>query len=185
MTYFPDMIGGFLLEWMHIVKSIPWWVYLLVFVIGKMAFQATQTKVVPLKKLYIMPAIVVFMAVHNLLIQPSQNAGLIAAWAVAILLGVGIGWKVVSGLELKFDKNNFLVELPGSWSTVILMVLIIASKVLIGYEASVHRELVQQSGFQLLAMGVSGVCTGIIVGRVIGYTYQLLSSESQTIEKVR
>lgn len=158
---------------MNMLNSIPLWVYLVFFFIVKVGIQASQTRIVPLKKLYIMPAFFIAMAVHNLLIQPSLDVVLLLGWTGATLVGLLIGWKLAMGLDLKLDRANYMVEVPGSWSTLVLMLMIFGSKFFIGYETAANRELAHQTSFQVLVFAISGLCTGIMVGRVIGYTQQL------------
>ena len=105
----------------------------------------------------------------------------IGVWAVAAAVGLYGGWLIVSRLALAYDKDRFLVRLPGTWSTVVVIVLVFSSKFYLGYTAATDPTHVG-TGMNLLALAVSGFGTGVVTGRVVGYFYRFLSSTSVRLE---
>jgi len=46
---------------------------------------------------------------------------------------MGIGWTITSSVVIMADKKKSLVKVPGSWSTLIVVLLIFAVKWYFGY----------------------------------------------------
>ena len=71
-----------------------------------------------------------------------------------------------------------LLEVPGTWTTMIFILIIFSAKYYFGYQLSVDPELINQIHFEFLLLGVSGVLTGLFTGHFICYVYRLHMSPS-------
>lgn len=162
----------------QVLGHLPWWVYLLVLYLVKIGMDTLQPQIVPMKKLVITPVIFIYLSVHSLLSQSSVTQVQIVVWAMAAVFGVGAGIWLVSQLELAFDKKQYLVRIPGTWSTLAVILLIFSSKFYLGYAAATDAAQTGQQGLKLVALAGSGLGSGIITGRVIGYFHRFLSSKS-------
>ena len=167
-----------MVAWSQAVMHIPWWVFLLVLYVCKMGIQATRSSVVPIKKLIITPVIFAYLSVHSLLTQPTLTFLQIGSWTAAVAIGGFLGWRLVMGLNLQFDKAQQLVRLPGTWSTLIVMLCIFAGKFYMGYEISQGES---NAFLGLIALMVSGCGTGVVCGRVLGYFVQFMNSSSVSL----
>ncbi|HWR38469.1 MAG TPA: hypothetical protein VN611_03135 [Patescibacteria group bacterium] len=160
------------------LTHIPWWVYLLILYVAKVGLQATRPSIVPVKKLVIAPLIFAYLSIHSLMLLPNISMIQVGVWSGAIVAGLLGGWWLVSRLTLAFDKNRMLVQLPGTWSTLLVMLCVFLSKFYMGYEAAQGGQM----GLNLIALTVSGFSTGVICGRVLGYFYRFTSSSSVNLE---
>ena len=163
----------------------PWWVYLLFAYLIKVGIQASKMRVVSLKKLFIIPAIFTFMSVHTLIASFNVSAFTISAWSGAILIGMMLGWLQIYRFRLKVDTQHTLIQVPGTWSTLIIIIIIVTTKYYFGYELAVDPKLAEQTWFEFSMLGVSGICTGLFIGRLICYIYRLKTSVSIHLTKNR
>lgn len=156
----------------------PWWVYLLLLYLISIGIRASKTNIVLLKKLFIIPIIITFMSVHTLIASFAISAFTITTWSGAILIGTILGWLQIYRLTLKVDKQHALIQVPGTWSTMIIIIIIFATKYYFGYELSVDPNLVDQTGFEFSMLTVSGVCSGLFIGRLLCYLYRFQTGSS-------
>ncbi len=169
----------------QIFHVVPWWVFLLAFLIFKMGMRATKPQVVPLKKLYTAPALLVLLALDNLWGQIVSGHANILAWLIGSVFGGWSGWKVALSMALEFDHDKRLVKLPGSWSVVAIMLIVIGGKVIVGYETSLNQGAAATSLLMSVVFIVSGFCTGILIGRAAGYFRQFSKSKSVSLQETR
>jgi len=70
----------------------PWWVYFLFIYLMFIGYKSSKTGVVPLGKLYVLPAIFLAMSVETLISNFNITPFVFGIWFVSILLGAGLGW---------------------------------------------------------------------------------------------
>ena len=159
----------------------PWWVYLLLYFLLKMGFKAASTRVVSVKVLFIGPVVFTFMAIETLINNFKITGFDISIFSIALITGAAIGWYQVSTQSLRLDKENWLIEIPGSWSVLIIIIIIFASKYYFGYELSVDPEIAHNTLFETAFVGVTAGCTGIFVGKLLCYLHRLQKGPHQDL----
>jgi len=147
----------------------PWWVYLLFFALLKVGFDALKVRVIPLKKLIVLPMVFLVLSINTLITSVQINPSTLSAYSLSLLLGSLGGWLLVRKLDLKFDKRRGLVKLPGTWTTLILIMIIFSSKYYFGYAKAIDPTRVQDTLFEITMLSVSGISTGLFLGRLICY----------------
>jgi hypothetical protein len=155
------------------LSHTPIWVYILFVYLMWVSIKATKTRVISLKKVFIIPALFTYMSIHTLITSFDINFFEISTWTCAILFGVIVGCLDVlrKVANIKVDKQKHLIQLPGSWVTLILILIIFASKYYFSYELAIDPALHNQTGFEFGMLAVSGACTGLFIGRLIIYLY--------------
>jgi hypothetical protein len=163
----------------------PWWVYLLFFYLLKIGYDATKSQIVSFKKLYILPLVFLALSINTLLTSFQISPTTLLVYLLSLLSGSGIGWLLVRNSDLKFDHKNGLVRVPGTWVTLILIMMIFFTKYFFSYSLSVDPTLAEDTNFEFLMLSVSGVCTGLFVGRLGGYLYQKQHSTHCELDSVK
>lgn len=167
----------------QIIMGTPWWVYALFIYLIWIGINASKARIIALKKLFIVPIIFGFMSVHTLMTSFQMTSFTIMTWSAAILLGAALGWIQIYRHALKIDKIHYLVRVPGTWSTLIFILIIFATKYYFGYELSVDPKLAEQSLFEFSMLAISGVFTGLFIGRLICYLYRFKTNSSVDLVK--
>ncbi len=163
--------------------NTPWWVYLLLYFLVKMGIQASKTRVVSLKRLLIIPLLFIAMSIHTLVISFKITSFSVTTWLIAILIGALLGWLFIYRFRLTVDKPHNLIEIPGTWSTLIIILIIFASKYYFDYQLGVDPALVNQSNFEFSLLAVSGLCSGFFLGRLFCYFYRFFTNPSVNLKK--
>jgi hypothetical protein len=151
------------------LKTTPLWVYVLFFYLLFIGMKATKTNSVPMGKLAVLPIIFFVLSIHTLIAQLQVNLVTVSAYILSIGLGTWGGWLLVRNIAIGYDKTTKLLTLPGSWVTPVLILLIFFSKYYFGFELSMYPSKAESTEFDLAFLGVSGVCTGLFIGRLLGY----------------
>lgn len=82
-------------------------------------------------------------------------------------LGAWLGYAMTNKLAIRFDKEKKLVELPGSWTTLISLLMIFSVRCCLGIAYGLHPEW---SGNQVLFSleGIAIAISGTFIGRLLG-----------------
>lgn len=162
----------------EIALQTPWWVYLLFLILVKIGIKASKKNVITMKKLFIIPIVFSIMSIHTLIVSFRIDTTTISTWIGSILCGMLLGWILVRNQEVKVDKEKWLIELPGTWMTLTIILIVFISKYYFGYELTADPKLVNQSWFEFSLLFISGACTGMFIGRTLFYLRKFKTSQS-------
>lgn len=161
--------------------NTPWWVYVLLIVLIQVGIKASKTGTVPLGKLFIAPIIFTAMAIETLLGNIDLTTDVLIGFAVALLIGIGLGWWQVSMQSLRVDANKKLIEVPGTWTVMVLVIIIFATKYYFGYELSVDPYIIHNTWFEVVFVGVTALCSGVFIGKLGCYMKRLYKDPQTTL----
>lgn len=159
-------------------SQTPWWVYVLFIYLVQRGISASKPQVVSIKKLTILPIVFIVLSIHTLATAFHVNAMVIVVWFASIIFGSVIGWLLICRHQFKVDRKKLLIQLQGSWITLILILAIFVSKYYFSYQIGSDPALENQTSFEFSMLAISGVCTGLFIGRLLCYFYQLWIGES-------
>jgi hypothetical protein len=149
-----------------IITSIPWYVWLLFGYIIQKGLKALQTQVLTLKKIFIVPLILLVMGINGL-IKHNPSLADFAIWLGLFVIAAYVIWDRMKPLKVVCDKKRGLLQLPGNGTTLILLLFIFASRFTFGFLSATHPELKSFSFFCFIDLSISGVVCGISFGRLI------------------
>jgi hypothetical protein len=152
-----------------ILKGIPWWVYILfVFILIK-GVQALKPRVIPLKKLFITPGLFAMWGLYSLISFKFNTLKDFFVWFCAMMVGLFWGYRITRVIPIKADKKKQLIALEGGLTTLVLSMLIFATKFSFGYFYATHPGARQNWVFVGVDLIVTGVIIGLLFGRSICY----------------
>lgn len=156
----------------------PWWVYVLFIVLVNRGIAASRPQVVSLKKLVLLPLIFIVLSIHTMMTSFQVNGFIFSLWVFGIAIGSVVGWSLIKNHHYKVDKKNMLIQLPGSWITLSLILIIFISKYYFSYQLASDPALAHETPFEFSMLTITGICTGLFVGRLICYIQQVLIGKS-------
>ena len=160
----------------------PWWVYAIFIYVIYRGIRASQTRVIPLARLFILPLIIVVFASHTLLAMTTLSGDLVINWVLTLIVGFLIGWWLTKIRDIKVDQEKGLLQISGSWISLIVILFIFGSHYYVGYMTAVHPEVVQQTFFAHIIFALNGITMGIVVGRLAHYLYCYKTQASVSLE---
>lgn len=155
------------------ILHTPWWVFVLLFFLLKIGFEASKPRTVSFYRLLIIPILFTGMTIQTLTSTSEANFFNSIILTIAIFIGIVAGWWQFHKLKLEVDTQKWLIKMPGTWSTLIIILIIFTSKYYFGYELAVNPQIISQTSFIISLLSVSGVCTGLFIGRVLFCFYQI------------
>jgi len=163
---------------LEIARHTPLWVYAIFCVLVAISIESLKKRVVPLYRVALIPTIFTFMSLHTLLTKVNTTATTVGTWLTAIAIGTLCGWLLVSRLKLRTDRTRYLIEIPGSWDTIILIAILFSTKYYFGYSLARDPQLLQDTMFELSMLATSGASTGLFIGHFTRYTVRLFAGPS-------
>lgn len=142
---------------------------------------------VSLVKLSILPILFTVLSVHTMMTAFHVTLSVVLSWFISIIMGSFFGYLLARRYQNQFrvDKKRWLIELPGTWTTLVLIMAIFISKYYFGYELSVDPSLTNNTIFEFVMLTVSGVITGLFIGRLLCYlnAFRVCASVKLTEDK--
>ena len=149
----------------QIISHTPVYVWaLLAFLIYRGVLAASDREV-SLRKLFIIPAVMLVMSLVSIKGQGVLGAGV---WLTGMLVTVLLIWTTDKG-EISVDRAAGTVLQRGSWTPLVLMIAIFATKYTVAVMSAMHPELQSQMLFVVPVSGLFGVFNGVFVGRLLRY----------------
>lgn len=150
------------------LKGTPWWVYILFFYLVYIGIKAMKTQVVSLKTVFILPVLFLVWGLYNLIERKELIAILeISTLTITFIIGIVIGSLLMATKEIQADKKKHLLTFPGGPLTLILILLIFATKYYFSYMYALDPTAFKDRDFVLTDLSSSGIITGVFVGRAL------------------
>ena len=159
------------------LANTPWWVYLIFAYLIVKGIKASRPRLLPIKRLVILPIVLLGFSIYGLVEVVAFNPINGGIWFVCLLIGAVLGHVQIRQQKLVFDKKSHLVQTPGSWSMLILILVIFLSKYYFAYSLAIHPAEVQHLIFRVSLLGISGLCNGLLLGRLGCFFYKMWQAE--------
>ena len=163
--------------------STPSWVYLLLLYYVWGEIKASEEKVVQFKKTIITPIILILLLAHTLISIPSLDTFIIFLCMTAIITGIIISYLIIVTRDSMFDDNNQL-KIPYSKITFFYVMGMFISKYYFQYIIVVNKKILNDSLFEELYVLGFSILTGLLIGKSIGYFYNMKKSRSSQRVKI-
>ncbi len=150
---------------LDILKETPWWVYLLFFYLVLIGIRSAKPQTVPILRLLLFPIVLTIWSLIGLYSKWDWLA--FFSWTISLVPGCIFGWLSVRSWKIRFDRRRKTLSLPGSWSTLILVLIIFVVKYFFGYYSATHPAIPKT--LMLAQMISSGIITGMFFGRIASF----------------
>jgi hypothetical protein len=152
----------------QVIANTPLWVWVLLAFLLFLGIRALRPATVPVWRAAILPVIFFAWGMAGLYALYGLGAMQALVWAAALGIGAGIGL-VIAGLQpVRADKVRHLVQIPGGPLTLVLILLIFATKYEFGFLHATQPSLFAEPRIWLAEVAVSGLLAGMFVGRFAG-----------------
>ncbi|HVV94251.1 MAG TPA: DUF6622 family protein [Hyphomicrobiales bacterium] len=169
----PDAGGNLMTMITEIVVHTPVWVWLILAYLLFMGVRSLWPRTVGFTRLAIMPAVFFVWGLWTLFETFRLTPLAVGLWVVGLVIGGAIGATLVARLSIGADRERGLLHMPGSPVNLVLIILIFVTKYYFGVRIGMAPDLVRDPGFVAFDLGISGILTGIFLGRFYGYWRKL------------
>ena len=102
-------------------------------------------------------------------------------WFSALFVGCIIGWLIFIKTKIQGDKKHFMIKVPGTKLTLVIVILFFAAKYFFGYNIATISNTAEREFFLLLDLIASGTMTGITLGRSLNFLYKFTKAKKNEI----
>tara|TARA_B100002051_G_C16490872_1_gene512808 strand:- start:135 stop:656 length:522 start_codon:yes stop_codon:yes gene_type:complete len=147
----------------------PFWVYAIFLYCVFVGYKGTKGGVVPFGKMLAMPIVFTVLSLENVYNHFAITYVVVVTYLLALVVGAALGMVFAKRVGLEVDRKKGLLKFPGSYSTLILILLIFAVKYYFGYELGADPDLADNTHFELSMLSASSLVTGVFIGRALYY----------------
>jgi hypothetical protein len=163
-----------------IMKHTPVWVYFIFGYLVYVGIQSTKTRIVSVKRVLILPIVFAVWSLGSL-VTSGQFESKIIGWLAALPVGILIGCLQTRRLDIKVDREHSRIRIPGTISTVIIIILTFSAKYYSGFMNSQYPAVAQGIIFVIVMSSISGLFAGILAGRMALYLYRYTTREESAL----
>jgi putative Mn2+ efflux pump MntP len=167
----------------QILTHTPIWVYILLIFLIYRCILTLKPRIIPLKKIFILPAVFIFLSIHTLFTVELYAVTFIIIAIVLAILGFIGGWFHIRSQKIEIDREHQLIYQQGSWLTLVLVLLIIICKFYIGFALAMTHHIQLHQQLLIFIYAVSGATVGLMLGRTAHYLYVYQSKTSTNLTK--
>lgn len=150
-------------QFVNIIVGTPIWVWFLGSYMVYIGIKSTGARIVYIPKLYIIPAILTILKSINLV------SGEWLIFLCALSLGMLIGIFNERNVKIVIIKEKISIEIPGNYTTFVLMLTFFATKYFFGYLHNTAPILAAQ--YASYEVALSGIFGGYFWGRALLFSY--------------
>ena len=158
-----------------IITAIPWYIWLLFVYVILRGVKALKSQTVSIKKICLIPLIFLGMGISGM-IKQNLPFEYVAIWIGLFAIAAYVIWRRTEPLKVVCDRQKGLIQLPGNWTTLILLLSIFISRFTFGFLSATHPELKGFIIFNLIDLSISGTVCGISFGRLVALLMKFFKS---------
>ena len=143
--------------------------------------RASQDKTMEVKKLLMLPLLSLYLLYSTIQASFILSGADVAVFCVGFLAGAGVSTALRRGTTVRADKQQQLICIAGSSTTLLMYAMILAIKVGVGYYMAQHPDAGREFDLnQCLLLLASSVAFGLPCGQALAYytKYQQAAHEA-------
>ncbi len=151
----------------QIVSHTPAYVWAILAFLAVRGVAASRERVATYRSLFIMPAVMLGLALASVAGRFDGGAVLALAWLAAMATGAALAWRLAGGQVMAVDRAAGTVRLRGSWTPLALMLAVFVARYAVAAAMAMRPALAQDAGFAIAACALFGLFSGIFMGRLL------------------
>lgn len=128
---------------------------------------ASKTRQMPIQRICIIPIVMLLLSLQGIHNSFGLDGAAPLLWAVGMLLGGSLSWKLSNTAGLAVDAASGVIEQRGSWIPLVLMVALFCTKYAVAVTQAMHPALQHSLPFMASVATVYGIFSGIFTGGLL------------------
>lgn len=149
--------------------NIPTYVYILFAVLVYIGIKRCFTRVIKVQRLFISPLFFSIFSIRGISTLFGLWLSNVSLWLVGCLIGLFLGYMQVKNRNIKADRNQQLIEVPGDLSMLFLIFAAFSSEFIIHYVVESGTTFAATITFKIVSLIVLGLFAGLSAGRAFHY----------------
>ncbi len=151
----------------QILMKTPVWVWALLAFLVYRGLASSIDREVRLKKLFIIPVVVLVLSLHGLATGFGASAIAAPVWLASMAVGTVLAWTMFNTGNVAARPERNAVALRGNWTPLVLMMAIFCTKYIVGVALSMQPALAQDSAFVVVVCVLYGLFNGVFIGQLL------------------
>ncbi len=147
-----------------ILQRIPHSVWMLLALLIAIGISQSFTKRRSLRSATLIPIIMILLSLYGVMSVFAQASALLA-WAVGVAAALTFAHAVGAWKNIRWSQADQRLIVPGSWMPMLLMLGLFFTKFGVNVALAMHHELVNSTGFAMMASLAYGVFSGTFFAR--------------------
>lgn len=158
------------------IYGTPWWAWIGLAYLVFIGVRALKPSIKPIQNILILPTIFLILSLQGLF--KSFTVINVAIWLSTVLIGAVFSRFLHRNISIRADRVHHLIGLPGTITTLFIVLFIFTVKYYFGYQMAVNPGRIHVFSFNLARLGIFAFITGISIGKfsVLLYKYFTISS---------
>jgi hypothetical protein len=148
----------------EIVRGTPRWVWALLALVLYLGYTSTKDRTIDVRRLLIMPLAMVGVSLSSV-IAGNISVEAATAWFVALALAAAAGGRLGLASGAEPGEQPMTVRLPGEWLSLVLIILMFASRYAFAVTIAIAPRLAAEPAFVIVQNAVIGGLGGLFLGR--------------------
>jgi hypothetical protein len=153
---------------LQIIAGTPIWVWVLLAFLLFLGVRGLQPSTAPLWRVAILPTVFFVWGLHSLVTLYGLTLQRALPWAAALVVGALVGMTLAARQPIRADKRRHLAHTAGGRLPLVLILLIFSIKYVFGFLHATRPGAFVEARFWLPELAVSGLLTGMFIGRFAG-----------------
>lgn len=151
----------------EIVRHTPGWVWALLAALLLLGASQLRERQVPRGRLFVVPLVLLALGLSATATSFRPAAPPIAAWALALFAGAGLGRRLPPPAGAGWDAGGATLRLPGSAWPLLLILAVFALRYAAGVALALHPAWREAPTVALPLAATYGAIAGLVLGRVL------------------
>ena len=151
----------------RILTGTPVWVWALLAGLLVLGYTQTRSRQTGLPRTLIMPLAMGTLSLYGTVSALGTSAPVLAGWLLSALLAATVMVRSPAAAGTRYDTTRRLIEQPGSWVPMLLILGIFLTKYSVGVSLVLHPTLRLDPAFVLPVALLYGLFSGLFAGRAL------------------
>jgi hypothetical protein len=166
----------------EIVRHTPGWVWVLLVVLLALGWSQSKDRAVAVPRLVILPLVMFALGLSTLWPAMHKLPAVGLVWITTLALAAAASARWLVPQQARWDSAAHRLQMPGSWLPMLLILATFAVKYCFGVLQGLMPALAAGSGFLVVMCAVSGLVSGLWLGR--GFALLALARSGQRADTI-
>jgi hypothetical protein len=151
----------------EIVRHTPYWVWIVLAVMLRRGYVLTRPQEVPQARVALLPAVLSMLSLGGVLSSFGARPDALLCWAAGMVLAAYETQRRGAPQGVRYLPERQSFTMPGSWTPLLLIVLVFTVKYTVGVQLALHEGLRHSGWFTIGASSGYGTLSGLFLGRAL------------------
>lgn len=156
----------------NIISGTPWWIFVLFVYLFKVSIASRKERIQDIYPMAIMPLMIIILSLHTIYSYELISPIFIIYAVLGKILGISMGWGINRKANITVDREHHLLQMPGSWLNLYLVIILFILKYSSGYIKSACPWILTNYSYDSTIVVTAGFFTGVFLGRFLNCLYR-------------